>query len=576
MQLRDITATVLTSIVLLGGGMTHTAIAYERFGFDQRYLIQPGFIIKDHNVVEKDGVFHIFYIKADETVSVGETAKSLGHATSTDLTHWTFHPDVVYAVPGTWEEAFIWAPHIVEQQGTYYMFYTGVNWSYSQAIGLATSQDLFEWTKVGTAPVYTPDPSWAKWDTTSWSNCRDPFVFSDEGQWHLLTTAQTIDLKGAISHATSTDLVNWQDQGPLFVHPGPKAWHVLESTNLHIRYDKYFLFFTEEQVAGTFCLNAPSLNGPWVYADRQLLDLGHAAELTNIRGNWLLSRHDAFTFDNKSVFVIKFDDLEWKNNRDLIVTPSSPMDAWRVLSGTAFTEQPIFWDNAFARGEAPANFDGNSWIGSMEHYGGPLRFGEPGGVIGNEATGAIRSPIFRISGNRITFRIGGTQDINNTFLALYRARDGLLIAKSTGNGIETMSDAAWDLSDWYHERVYIEIVDASVTGHINVDEIMEAYDPIAKSTLAANSSLDPNVPNPFNPTTRISFETDRAGAVTLMVFDVRGCLVQRLLDGELEAGRHEVIWNGRYADGSLAPSGTYFCRLQLDSETFTRSMRLLK
>jgi predicted GH43/DUF377 family glycosyl hydrolase len=200
--------------------------AFQSFDFDQRYLVQPGFILKDHCLVRAaDDTFHIFYIKADQSVPESETAKALGHATSLDLKHWDFHPDVIPVVPDTWEDNFIWAPHVVLKAGPggppeYYMFYTGVNHLQSQATGVAVSNDLYSWTKSSLNPIYTPSPSWAMWSDSTYSNCRDPFVFRDGGVWHMLTTAWTQNSQGAISHAISTNLLDWTDVGRSPCIPG--------------------------------------------------------------------------------------------------------------------------------------------------------------------------------------------------------------------------------------------------------------------------------------------------------------------------------------------------------------------
>ncbi|MBK7047556.1 MAG: hypothetical protein IPH48_13830 [bacterium] len=63
-------------------------------------------------------------------------------------------------------------------------------------------------------------------------------------------------------------------------------------------------------------------------------------------------------------------------------------------------------------------------------------------------------------------------------------------------------------------------------------------------------------PNPFNPATRIAFDLAHSGPVRLEVFDVRGRLVRRLVSSALEAGRHEVLWDGRDDQGVGAASGT--------------------
>ncbi len=83
-------------------------------------------------------------------------------------------------------------------------------------------------------------------------------------------------------------------------------------------------------------------------------------------------------------------------------------------------------------------------------------------------------------------------------------------------------------------------------------------------------------PNPFNPSTRVSFDLAAPGRVMLEVYDVRGKLVRRLAAEDLPAGRHERVWDGRNDAGDGVASGTYFARLVADGVTATRKMTLVK
>lgn len=93
-------------------------------------------------------------------------------------------------------------------------------------------------------------------------------------------------------------------------------------------------------------------------------------------------------------------------------------------------------------------------------------------------------------------------------------------------------------------------------------------------------SLRPNVPNPFNPSTRITFAlpADRDGpvAVALRVFDVQGRLVRTLLDGNVTAERKTVTWDGRDRRGQSAPAGVYIYRLDVGGQSLARTMTLAK
>lgn len=83
-------------------------------------------------------------------------------------------------------------------------------------------------------------------------------------------------------------------------------------------------------------------------------------------------------------------------------------------------------------------------------------------------------------------------------------------------------------------------------------------------------------PNPFNPNTKISYRVDRAQNVVLRVVNVAGEEVARLVDGRVEAGEHQVEWNGTDARGRTVASGVYFYALTADGFAQTRKMTLVK
>jgi hypothetical protein len=95
--------------------------------------------------------------------------------------------------------------------------------------------------------------------------------------------------------------------------------------------------------------------------------------------------------------------------------------------------------------------------------------------------------------------------------------------------------------------------------------------------LPKRTALHQNVPNPFNPTTKISFDLARDGHVKLQVFDVSGRLVRTLANAKMSAGRGlSVTWNGLNDGGGRVASGVYFYQLVTDDFTATRKMVVLK
>lgn len=102
-------------------------------------------------------------------------------------------------------------------------------------------------------------------------------------------------------------------------------------------------------------------------------------------------------------------------------------------------------------------------------------------------------------------------------------------------------------------------------------------DAVAVSDLPTSAAiLHPSVPNPFNPSTAISFDMVAAGHARLEVYDVVGRLVTILVDGQRNVGRHQVTWDGRDAAGRMSVSGVYMYRLEAGGTVQSRRMMLVK
>jgi hypothetical protein len=95
-------------------------------------------------------------------------------------------------------------------------------------------------------------------------------------------------------------------------------------------------------------------------------------------------------------------------------------------------------------------------------------------------------------------------------------------------------------------------------------------------SLPGSFSLAQNYPNPFNPTTTISFSLPAKGQARIEIYNVLGKLVAVPFDGTVEAGDHQVVWDGKNVTGEAVASGVYFYRLTADKYTDTKKMMLLK
>jgi beta-glucanase (GH16 family) len=96
-------------------------------------------------------------------------------------------------------------------------------------------------------------------------------------------------------------------------------------------------------------------------------------------------------------------------------------------------------------------------------------------------------------------------------------------------------------------------------------------------SLAGERLLRPCHPNPFNPTTTISYVLPEPATVTLAVYTPTGRLVRSLVRGEvMAAGAHEVVWDGRNESGQVVATGVYLCRLDAGQRSEAGRMVLVK
>jgi hypothetical protein len=88
-------------------------------------------------------------------------------------------------------------------------------------------------------------------------------------------------------------------------------------------------------------------------------------------------------------------------------------------------------------------------------------------------------------------------------------------------------------------------------------------------------ALPPNHPNPFNGSTVISFTLPVSGQVEMSVCDASGVIVWRS-QMAVEAGDHQIIWDGRDVNGRFLPTGIYFSILKSADGIYIRKMLLVR
>jgi hypothetical protein len=83
-------------------------------------------------------------------------------------------------------------------------------------------------------------------------------------------------------------------------------------------------------------------------------------------------------------------------------------------------------------------------------------------------------------------------------------------------------------------------------------------------------------PNPFRGATELHFTLERSTASRLLIYNVAGRLVRRLLTGELPPGAHQIKWDGTSEGGDPLPTGVYFLRFEARDLFETRKLVLVR
>ncbi|MCL2065629.1 MAG: C25 family cysteine peptidase [Candidatus Cloacimonetes bacterium] len=97
-----------------------------------------------------------------------------------------------------------------------------------------------------------------------------------------------------------------------------------------------------------------------------------------------------------------------------------------------------------------------------------------------------------------------------------------------------------------------------------------------KPILPLVTKLKGNYPNPFNPSTTISFDLANEGHVRIDVFNIRGQRIRVLTNDFFPVGSHNIDWNGQDENGHDVSSGVYFYRMSSNDSNDVRRMVLLK
>ncbi|WP_305985721.1 hypothetical protein [Roseibium sp. MMSF_3544] len=183
--------------------------------------------------VRSDDLWHCFFLQAPKSIGDPEQRHwhvSYGHATSRDLTNWSYLGTCFEPSKGpAWDDYTVWTGSVIkEDDGTWHLFYTGTSREGDgkhQKLGHAVSNDLHTWQRIGSGLILDRDDRYEEYEDGRWHDraFRDPWVIKDpQGDgWLMYFTARNARVAdsqaaGAIGFATSKDLYEWTLQDPVF------------------------------------------------------------------------------------------------------------------------------------------------------------------------------------------------------------------------------------------------------------------------------------------------------------------------------------------------------------------------
>ena len=245
--------------------------------------------IWDSWMVDDGATFHLYFLRAPRTLrdpSRRHSHAQIGYATSRDLREWTDHGVVLGPTPGSWDDLAVWSGSVARgDDGVWRMYYTAINTRghelKDQQIGLAESDDMYRWHKVGDAPIVSVDPRLYRTldgNSAASETWRDPFVYRDpDGGWRMLMTARIAGGRrnddGVLAAARSSDMRRWEVLPP--VTAAGTGFGQMEVPQIRVVNGQPVLVFTchpDEQTDeqrrrfGEFCtwsVLGPSSTGRW-------------------------------------------------------------------------------------------------------------------------------------------------------------------------------------------------------------------------------------------------------------------------------------------------------------------------
>ena len=186
---------------------------------------------------------------------------------------------------------------------------------------------------------------------------------------------------------------------------------------------------------------------------------------------------------------------------------------------------------------------------------------------------APQNLVAAVSTNDVTLEWEMLTDTTRSLTGFKVYRNDFVIEEITNAATMTYVD------EFLNAGIYTYFVTAV---YDNIHESAPSNEAIIETTetnniiIQAATTLLGNYPNPFNPFTEISFTLKDAQEVTLEIFNIRGQKVKTLVNTSMDAGLHQVVWQGLDDTGNHISSGIYFYKMRAGKYTDIRKMIMMK
>jgi hypothetical protein len=248
-------------------------------------------------------------------------------------------------------------------------------------------------------------------------------------------------------------------------------------------------------------------------------------------------------------------------------------------------------DTVFVTGDLCGERDENFTLALSEPGGATIAADTGSGTIQNDddataPTVAVTAPNGGESllvGAMASIQWTATDEVGVTAVDIYLSRDnGATYAEEIATGIANSGAFDWTVTDpiVVSPAVFVKVV-AHDGGCNSAEDVSDAAFAIVNDLTAVNEgpvtqfALTGIRPNPTGGSALIQYQLPKQASVRLMVVDLRGRVVSKLVDGDITPGRHVATWTGR-GRGGPAPAGIYFVLYEANGQRFHKKLVLTR